>query len=136
MLFFAVSAFLVVFRTFLRRKTRRYTFSRPLPYFFSALRGDEEGRGGTYRRCAVLLASRAPPIVAVLTRNQHRKNSLLRLKDSGIMWCRVFFVQQQCHSMLYALCTNVVVDASSPNKIFSHACFMCDRICDKSSTFA
>ena len=29
--FFAASAFLVVFRTFLKQKTRRYTFSRPLP---------------------------------------------------------------------------------------------------------
>ena len=31
MVFFAVSAFLVICRTFLRPKTRRYTFSRPLP---------------------------------------------------------------------------------------------------------
>ena len=30
MVFFAVSAFLAVFRTFLRQETRRYTFSRPL----------------------------------------------------------------------------------------------------------
>ena len=31
----AVSAFLVIFRTFLRQKTRRYTFSRHLPYFLN-----------------------------------------------------------------------------------------------------
>ena len=35
MVFFAVSAFLVVFRTFLRRKMRRYTFSGPLPFLFN-----------------------------------------------------------------------------------------------------
>ena len=32
--FFSVTAILVIFRTFLRPKTRRYTFSRPLPFFF------------------------------------------------------------------------------------------------------
>ena len=34
---FAVSAFLVIFRTFLRQKTRRYTFSRPLPVVSNGL---------------------------------------------------------------------------------------------------
>ena len=32
MVFFAVSAFLVIFGTFLRQKTRSYTFSRPLSF--------------------------------------------------------------------------------------------------------